>query len=74
MPAILGLGESLYYGELALKIAREIDQREAEAHTLFNLGLVLGPRGEYARTLEMAQEGLSIAEQIEHRQWLTYGH
>jgi tetratricopeptide (TPR) repeat protein len=73
-PALLSLDESLHYGELALKIAREIGQREAEAHTLLNLGLVLGTRGEYARTLEMAQEGLSIAEQIEHRQWLTYGH
>jgi tetratricopeptide (TPR) repeat protein len=73
-PALLSLDESLHYGELALKIARGIGQREAEAHTLLNLGLVLGTRGEYARTLEVAQEGLSIAEQIEHRQWLTYGH
>jgi DNA-binding CsgD family transcriptional regulator len=71
---ILSFAESLRYGELALKIARDIGHRSAEAFTLFNLGHVLGPRGEYARALEMVQEGLSIAEQIEHRQWLTYGY
>ncbi len=71
---ILSFDESLRYGEQALKIARDIGQRSAEAQALFNLGLILGTRGEYARALEMVQEGLSIAEQIEHRQWLTYGH
>jgi len=70
---ILSFAESLYYGEQALKIARDIGQRSAEAFTLFNLAHVLGSRGEYARALKMVQEGLSIAEQIEHRQWLTYG-
>jgi DNA-binding CsgD family transcriptional regulator/tetratricopeptide (TPR) repeat protein len=75
-PTLLTLSftESRHYGEQALKVAREIGQRSAEAFTLFNLGLVLGTRGEYAQALAMAQEGLSIAEQIEHRQWLTYGH
>jgi DNA-binding CsgD family transcriptional regulator/tetratricopeptide (TPR) repeat protein len=71
---IMSFAESLHYGEQALKIARDIGQRSAEAFTLFNLALVLGPRGEYARALKMVQEGLSIAEQIEHRQWLTYGY
>jgi DNA-binding CsgD family transcriptional regulator len=75
-PTLLTLSftESRHYGEQALKVAREIGQRSAEAFTLFNLGLVLGTRGEYTQALAMAQEGLSIAEQIEHRQWLTYGH
>lgn len=70
----LSLAESRNSGEQALKVAREIGQRSAEAFTLFNLGQVLGTRGEYAQALEMMQEGLSIAEQIEHHQWLTYGY
>jgi DNA-binding CsgD family transcriptional regulator len=70
----LSLAESRHYGEQALKVAREIGQRSAESFTLFNLGLVLGTQGEYTQALEMAQEGLSIAEQIKHHQWLTYGH
>lgn len=70
----LSLAESRNAGEQALKVAREIGSRSAEAFTLFNLGLVLGARGEYAQALEMVQKGLSIAEQIEHHQWLTYGY
>src|SRR5207248_263841 len=71
---ILSFAESLRSGEQALTIAREIGQRSAEAFSLFNLGSVLGTRGEYARALQMLHEGLAIAEQIEHRQWLTHGH
>jgi predicted ATPase/class 3 adenylate cyclase len=71
---ILRFAEALRSGERALTLAREIGQRSAEAFTLFNLGHVLGTRGEYARALEMLHEGLSIAEHIEHRQWLTHGH
>ena len=36
--------------------------------------MCLGPRGEYTRALEVAQRGLAIAEEIEHRQWMTAGH
>ena len=71
---ILSFADSLNSGEQALKIARDIGQRSAEAFTLFNLAHILGSRGEYARALKMVQEGLSIAEQIGHRQWLTYGY
>lgn len=70
---ILNFAEALRSGERALTIAREIGQRSAEAFTLFNLGHVLGTQGEYARALEMMHEGLSIAEHISHRQWLTHG-
>ena len=74
VPATTGFPESLHFGELALQTAREIGQRSAEAYALFNLAQYLGPRGEYARALEVAQASLAISEQIEHRQWLTGGH
>ncbi len=74
VPATISFAASLHFGEQALKIAREIGQRPAEAYTLFSLAHYLGPHGEYARALEMAQAGLALAEQIEHRQWITFGY
>ncbi len=72
--ASVGFADSLRFGEQALKIAGEIGQRSDEAHTLIQMAMCLGPRGEYARALEVAQRGLAIAEEIEHRQWMTAGH
>jgi len=74
VPTSISFAESLRFGELALKIAREIGQRSAEAFALLGLGQYLGPRGEYARALEVAQASLALSEQIEHRQWMTYGY
>ena len=74
VPAAVGFAESLHQGELALKIAGEIGQRSDEAYTLIHMAMFLGPRGEYARAQEVAQRGLDIAEDIEHRQWMTAGH
>jgi predicted ATPase/DNA-binding CsgD family transcriptional regulator len=66
--------ESLHFGELALQIARDIGQRSAEAYALLALAQYLGPHGEYTRALEVVQAGLALSEQIEHRQWMTFGH
>src|SRR3989454_4010000 len=74
VPAAVGFADSLHFGEQAFKIAGEIGQRSDEAHTLIQMAMCLGPRGEYARALEVAQRGLAIAEEIEHRQWMTAGH
>jgi DNA-binding CsgD family transcriptional regulator len=74
VPRRVGFAESLQQGELALKIAGEIGQRSDEAYTLIHMAMCLGPRGQYARALEVAQRGLAIAEEIEHRQWVTAGH
>ena len=73
-PATTGFPESLHFGELALQTTREIGQRSAEAYALFALAQYLGPHGEYAQALEMAQAGLALAGQIEHRQWITFGY
>src|SRR5947207_129435 len=74
VPAAVGFAELLQQGELALKIAGEIGSRSDEAYTLIHMAMCLGLRGEYARALEVAQRGLAIAEEIEHRQWMTAGH
>ena len=72
--ASVGFADSLRSGEQALKIAGEIGSRSDEAHTLIQMAMCLGPRGEYAQALEVAKRGLAIAEEIEHRQWMTAGH
>ena len=73
-PATVGVADSLQAGEQALTIAVEIGQRSDEAHTLIQMAMCLGPQGEYARALEVAQRGLAVAEAIEHRQWMAAGH
>ncbi len=72
--ASLSFADSLRFGERALQIAREIGQRSAEVFALLGMGHYLGPLGEYARTWEVVQASLALAEQIEHRQWMTYGY
>ena len=74
VPAPISFADSLHFGEEALKIARESGHRSAEAYTLASLAHSLGPHGEYARALELAQASLAISEQIEHRQWMTFGY
>ena len=74
VPAPTSFAESLHFGELALQTAHEIGQRSAEAYALVALAQYLGPRGEYARALEVAQASLALSEQIEHRQWMIFGY
>jgi DNA-binding CsgD family transcriptional regulator len=74
VPAPISFAEGLHFGEQALKIAREIGSRSAEIFALLSLGQYLGPRGKYAYALQVAQEGLRIAEVIEHLQWMTLGN
>ena len=73
VPAPITFAESLHFGERALKSAREIGQRPAEAYALLALAQYLGPHGEYTHAFEVAREGLALAEQIEHHEWLTFG-
>ena len=71
MVSAASLAEVIQDTEQAFKIAREIDQRPAEAYALFQLALCLSSQGEYGRALETVQQSLNIAEEIEHRQWQT---
>jgi tetratricopeptide (TPR) repeat protein len=74
IPMAMDFADARARGELAVKIAGEIGSRSDEAYALIRMGVYLGPRGEYARALEVAQRGLAIAQDIEHRQWMTAGH
>jgi predicted ATPase/DNA-binding CsgD family transcriptional regulator len=67
--ASTNLAGALQDAEKALKIAREIDQRPAEAYALFQMALCLGSQGEYGHALATGRQCLDLAEEIEHRQW-----
>jgi DNA-binding CsgD family transcriptional regulator len=54
-----------------LTMARDIGWRAGESFAAWELALWLGPRGEYARALELATSALHIAEEIQHRQWMA---
>jgi DNA-binding CsgD family transcriptional regulator len=70
----LSFSEASRSGELALKLAREIGWRPAEAYGRITLSMLLGPHGEYTRALELAHEALAIAQEVEHRQWEAAAH
>ncbi|MBA2288359.1 MAG: AAA family ATPase [Ktedonobacteraceae bacterium] len=74
MVSAAGLARVCQDTEQALRIAREIGQRSAQAYALFQLGLCLGSQGDYQQALVAAKESLAIAEEIEHRQWQTAAH
>jgi predicted ATPase/class 3 adenylate cyclase len=59
-------------GEEGLALSREIGWRAGEAFALWSFrGMGLGARGDYASALTSTQEGLAIALEIEHGQWIT---
>src|SRR2546428_9284919 len=68
------LGEATKDAELALTMAQEIGWRPAESLSLWNLACCLGPRGLYVSALDCAERAFNIAEEIEHRQWMTAAH
>ncbi len=74
MVSTADLAEVCLDAEKAVRIAREIGQRSAEAYALFQLALCVGSQGVYEQALVAAKQSLDIAEEIEHRQWQTAAH
>lgn len=68
------LAETIRGGEQALTLAREIDWLAGTAFALMTLGESYAAAGDVGRGLELLREGLAIAEEIEHRQWMTQAH
>jgi tetratricopeptide (TPR) repeat protein len=63
--------DALAQAEESLKLTREIEWRAGEAFTLVVLSGLWGARGDGERALKFAQEGLTVARDIEHHQWMT---
>jgi DNA-binding CsgD family transcriptional regulator len=73
-PAARGVDAGAAGGDTALRIAREIGWRAGESFASWQMAVWYGPRGQYARALDLAQTGLGIAMDIGHRQWLAGAH
>ena len=71
VPVPIRLAEVVSQGEMALSLARKINQPSVEAFSLIFFASCLGLRGDYLHALGMAQRGLEITQEIEHRQWMT---
>lgn len=71
LPVEMSVARIIQDGEQALRLAREIGQRSGEAYALMNMGFALGSYGEYGRAMECLSTGLALAEEINHRQWIT---
>lgn len=65
---------ALRSGEEALNLVQALDWPAGEAFVSFNLAVVLGLWGHYARALELGTRSLEIANDIEHRQWQLLAH
>src|SRR5258706_1463870 len=58
----------------ALNLVRQNDWPAALSYVDWSFALGLANYGEYGRALDHAQESLSIASDIEHRQWIVGAH
>lgn len=72
--AIAPLQEGLPYSDEALQIAREIGWRSGESFALWGRGLRYAAMGQYGQALVAIQNGLHIASEIEHHQWMAGHH
>lgn len=74
VPANLRMEDVIAEGHFAIKLAQDIGKRSDEAFVAIMLVFSLGMAGEYSQALKIGEEALAIAEEIEHRQWITAAH
>ncbi len=72
LPARIDAADAAQMGERSAQIAREIGLRTGTAYALIASGSVLGALGQYGQAIERVQQGLSIAQESEHRQWICF--
>jgi DNA-binding CsgD family transcriptional regulator len=70
----LTLAEGTRHAERGLAILREIGWRSGEAYARALLASSLGASGRYGQALPLAQGALALAEEIEHRAWMSIAH
>jgi DNA-binding CsgD family transcriptional regulator len=70
----MDVAECQQCAERAIRIAREIGWRAGEAFGLVVSSYSLAAQGQCGHALASIQRGLEIAEEIEHRQWMSLAH
>ena len=58
----------------AVELARQIEWRAGEAYALQYQGFILNLLGKYDQALAAAHLGLTLAQAIDHRLWMAWGH
>jgi DNA-binding CsgD family transcriptional regulator len=71
LPPSVTVAEAKEWLERAHATARQLSWRAGEAYVSLNLGLALGPAGEYGRALDSALSAVAIAEEIGHLAWTS---
>src|SRR5581483_5375920 len=71
LPPHIPAEATLRMAEEALALAREVGWRAGEAYALINLALHFAAYGEYGSALDVIRDGLAIAREIGHREWMT---
>jgi tetratricopeptide (TPR) repeat protein len=70
-PAPFTFEEAMEASRQAGAIADEIELRPAQSYVFWNRGMLLGPQGRYSEAIANAGQGLKIAEDIGHTQWMA---
>ena len=73
VPAPIGFDEALAYAELAIKTAQDIDWRPGLAYAFQATAALLGAHGHYGCAQACVTRGITIATEIDHRQWQIAG-
>jgi DNA-binding CsgD family transcriptional regulator len=71
LPPHVPAAETQRLGEESIALARETGWRAGEAYAAGTLAMHFAAYGEYGRAFDAAGEGLAIAREIEHREWMT---
>ncbi|HMM43487.1 MAG TPA: LuxR C-terminal-related transcriptional regulator, partial [Thermomicrobiales bacterium] len=58
----------------SLDLAHQIDWRAGEAYAFLNLGAHLAVVGDIGRASAAIDDGIRIAEEIDHQEWIVVGH
>jgi DNA-binding CsgD family transcriptional regulator len=72
-PAPADLAQSERDAQEAIRLTRAMEWPAGESFARWELALWYGMHGHYARAFELAYDGLRIAEEIEHTQWIAAG-
>lgn len=58
----------------AIELAKDTGWRAGEAYIYLALASYHGIRGNYLDAVDLIQQGLSVAGEIDHREWIALGH
>ncbi len=72
VPASMSLADFRRWHAQAIQITEEIGWLAGKAYALIAAGNFLGTIGHYGEAFTQVQRGLSVAQEIEHRQWICF--